>query len=344
MQFHIAAPFFQHIDNLLLTYVSQTSQNVATLITPAALGSFSIYLLFHAYQQMAGNTEQPFMEFLHNSLRSVVILGSALGIGDYNQIVVQMFQNSPVELAAAIGDPTQSGSISSLGSFLDQVLSSVYTIADSFWSMGGVLSEHGLVMYSAGSVVALVGFVVTLIVAALVILSKVATALMLALGPLPILLLMHKSTQNYFNSWLNQLVNYGMLMVLAVGTNGLMLSVFYHTAQKVEALGGAAGVNDIVPMVFIGACSLFLLYQVTHIAASLSNGMALNTFGAGHASAKAAGKATISGGKMAIKGASQGVKIMKERMRSPNEISEDGSRTTRKGPRVEATRRTINFD
>ena len=262
MQFHIVQPFFQHIDNILLTYISQTSQNVATLITPAALGSFSIYLLFHAYQQMYGNTEQPFMELLHNTLKAVVILGAALGIGDYNQVVVQTFQNSPAALAAAIGDPTQSGSISSLGGFLDQVFGSVMTIAESFWSMGGLLSEHGLVMYTAGGVVAIVGLAVTAGVTGLVVLSKVFTALLLGLGPLAIILLIHKSTQNYFNSWLNQLANYGMVMVLAVGTNGLMLSVFYQTAQKCQALGGAAGINDIVSMVFLGACSILLLSRV----------------------------------------------------------------------------------
>lgn len=335
MQFHIAAPFFQHIDNHLVTYVSQTSQNVSTLITPAALGSFSIYLLFHAYQQMYGNTEQPFMEFLHNTLKAVVILGAALGIGDYNQVVVQTFQNSPAALAAAIGDPTQSGSISSLGDFIDQVLDTVLTIAESFWSMGGVLSEHGLVMFLAGMIVAVVGGATTVAVAALVIVSKVATALILGLGPLAILLLMHKSTQNYFNSWINLLANYGMLMVVAVGSNGIMLSVFYQTAQNAQAKGGAVGINDIVAMVFVGAVSIILLYQATSIASSLGSGMALSTFGIGHASAKAAGKATIFGGKMAIKGAAQGVKIAKEKMRSPNEISEGVSRTTRKGPRVE---------
>ncbi|MHB1098219.1 MAG: TrbL/VirB6 family protein [Burkholderiales bacterium] len=353
--FQIFHNFFMHIDNHLINYASQTSQSVATMVGPGAMGSFAIYLLFHAYQQMAGNTEQPFMEFLHSAFKNSMILGTALGMGDYNQVVIQTFQNSPAALAAAMGDPTQSGgTLNDIGTFLDNLLTNVFSVFHTFWTMGSMLSVSGLGEKVFGIVLLGICLILIVIIAALIVLSKVATGLGLAMGPIFIMSLMHKATQNFFNNWINTIIQYGMISVLAVGTNAVLLSMVNQTATDAVAKGGSLQIADVMGLLATTGASILLLTQVPSLASGFAGGMSLNTSGAARSAGGAAGfinKKALGGQSRENKrAAANQLEVAKYRQafeaKSANKESKGGeiSRTTRKGPRVDTSRKTGTFD
>jgi type IV secretion system protein VirB6 len=110
-------------------------------------------------------------------------------------------------------------------------------------------------------------------------LARVALALLLAIGPLFIVLLLFESTQRFFEAWIAQLVNYALVGVLAVLTASLMLTVVEAYATQTAALGAAILTVDALDMLLVAGLVLLLLRQVMPIAARLAGGVTLASFG-----------------------------------------------------------------
>jgi type IV secretion system protein VirB6 len=110
-------------------------------------------------------------------------------------------------------------------------------------------------------------------------LARVALALLLAIGPVFIVLLLFESTQRYFGVWLAQLANYALLGVLAVLSASLMLTVVEAYAVATAAKGAAILTVDALDMLLVAGLVLLLMRQVMPIAARLAGGVTLSSFG-----------------------------------------------------------------
>ena len=110
-------------------------------------------------------------------------------------------------------------------------------------------------------------------------LARVALALLLAVGPVFIVLLLFEATQRFFEHWIAQLVNYALIGVLAVLTASLMLTVVEAYATQTAERGAAILTVDALDMLLVAGLVLLILRQVMPIAARLAGGVALSSFG-----------------------------------------------------------------
>src|SRR5437762_9019425 len=113
----------------------------------------------------------------------------------------------------------------------------------------------------------------------LIALSSIALAVLLALGPLFMTLLLFEGTRRFFEAWLAQLANYALITILTVLTAALLLQVVASYAAQTAARGSAILTVDALNMVLIAVLVFLLMRQVMPIAAALAGGMALNSFG-----------------------------------------------------------------
>jgi len=289
--------FLTNIDNHVVHYAAEKSQAVATIIEPAVITGMSLVLLFQGYRQMTGQVEQPFSAFVDSTVKMAAVVAVALTTGHYNDLIVTTFQDSPAALASALSGTTTAGSgtlTGSTGAALDQVYEDCIAICFMFWDRPG-LNISG---YITGFAVMLIGAVITVYAAFLVVLSKIMTGLALAVGPLFVASLLFNATKQYFSSFINVLVNYGLVGVLAVGANSLIIKIFKQTAADVANLGTAAKLASLGEMFIAGGIGILVLMQVRTIASSMAGGASMETFGMGRAAAKMTGRTarSVTGG------------------------------------------------
>jgi type IV secretion system protein VirB6 len=113
----------------------------------------------------------------------------------------------------------------------------------------------------------------------LVALSSVALAVLLALGPLFITLVLFEATQRFFQAWLAQLATYALISVLTVLMASLLLQIVESYAQQTAARGAAIVTVDALDMVLVAVLVFLLMRQVMPIAGGLAGGVALTSFG-----------------------------------------------------------------
>jgi type IV secretion system protein VirB6 len=152
-------------------------------------------------------------------------------------------------------------------------------VADSLWNNGGVW-KFNIGYFVAGAVVWVLVGLLCVYTMFLIALSSIAIAVLLALGPLFLTLLLFDGTRRFFEAWLAQLANYALITILTVLVAALLLGIVQSYADQTAALGTAVMTVDALNMVLVSVLVFLFMRQVMPIAAALGGGVALNGFGA----------------------------------------------------------------
>ncbi len=182
-----------------------------------------------------------------------------------------------LHLKGALQEPVLAGAADPVAT-IDALWEQGGTVAATLWDKGGVFNGDIGYYLAAAVVYGLMGAVCvyTLFLMAL---ARVALALLLAVGPVFIVLLLFEATQRFFEHWIAQLVNYALIGVLAVLTASLMLTVVEAYATQTAERGAAILTVDALDMLLVAGLVLLILRQVMPIAARLAGGVALSSFG-----------------------------------------------------------------
>jgi type IV secretion system protein VirB6 len=219
----------------------------------------------------------------------IAILGVGIHLWLYQTLITDTFYSAPTQLAAAmVGAP------------------SVVTVIDQIWTDGNLAAEQLLAkgsMLSADFAYYLAGFFVYLLVgltavytAFLLALSKIALSIIIALGPLFIAMLFFDSTKRFFESWVAQLANYALIVILATAVAALLLSVVRSYTSAAAALGGGITIAEGVRVCIASVLIFLVMRQVMPMASGLASGIALSTYGVvSSALSRALGVAASSG-------------------------------------------------
>jgi type IV secretion system protein VirB6 len=120
----------------------------------------------------------------------------------------------------------------------------------------------GVVVYIVGALAAAIGFGVVLI-------AKVALALLVALGPIFVACALFDATRRFFFGWLSQAVNYLVLFALIITVFQLILSLVAQQWGSIDGSDPMAGGLTFVALCLLG--SIFFL-QTPAIAAGIAGG------------------------------------------------------------------------
>jgi len=113
----------------------------------------------------------------------------------------------------------------------------------------------------------------------LIALSSIGLAVLLALGPLFICMLLFEETKRFFSAWIAQLANYALITILTVMVAALLLRIVQSYAAQTAARGTAIMTVDALHMVLMAALVFLILRQVMPIASGLAGGLSLTSFG-----------------------------------------------------------------
>ena len=265
------ATFWTWLGSQLTTYIGDNTARLSTALEPAVVTAAVIYVMVWGWMQMTGRIDEPLMAGLKRIVLLATVLGVALRLWLYNAVIVDTFYAAPAQLAAAmIGatDPVDT---------VDAIWQHGGAVAGALWSKGGMLTDFGF--YLAGIGVWVLMGLLCVYVMFLIALSSIALAVLLALGPLFILMLLFDGSRRLFDAWLMQLANYSLVTLLTVMLAALMLRIVDSYAAQTAARGTAILTVDALDMLLVSALVLLVMRQVMPIAAALAGGGSLSTFG-----------------------------------------------------------------
>lgn len=261
------------IDRLLSSYVSDTTARIAFLMEPVVVTLAVLYTIVWGYLLLTAKTDEPFVAGIKRILTLVIIVGVATRLWLYNEVIVDTFFQVPAELAARVVGAFDSVTI------VDQILFAGDDAATLLMRRGGIF-DGNVAYYLAGFAVYVIVGVTALYTIFLLILSRIALSVLLAIGPLFIALLFFETTKRFFESWIAQLANYAIITILTVLVAALMMRLVTVATTDAVRAGGSIEISHALRVCISAGLTLLVMRQVMPMAAGLASGLALSTFGA----------------------------------------------------------------
>ena len=266
------ATFWAWLNGQLATYIGENTATLAGILEPVVVTLATIYVMAWGYLHLTGRLEEPFVAGLKRIILLAIVLGTSLRLWLYNQILVDTFYSAPAQLAARLV-----GATDPVGS-IDAIWQSGGAVAGNLWARGGLMNgDFGF--YLAGGAVWILMGALCVYAMFLIALSNVATAILLALGPLFIVLVLFEATRRLSVAWIAQLTNYALINLLTVMVGALLLQVVGTYAAQTAARGTAIFTVDALNMVLIAVLVFLMMRQVMPIAGAIAGGVSLNNFG-----------------------------------------------------------------
>jgi len=264
--------FWSWLNGQLATYIGDNTMRVAEALEPAIVTLATLYVMVWGYLQLTGRIEEPFVSGLKRIVTLAVILAVSLRLWLYNTVIVDSFYTAPTQLASLVvgsSDPVQT---------IDLVWERGGAVAGFLWNKGGVLNGD-VGYYVAGVLVWLLIGLLCVYTMFLIALSHVALAILLALGPLFITMMLFDSTRRLFDAWIAQLANYALVTILTVMAGALFLQIVESYAAQTAARGSSIRTMDTLDMMLVSVLVFLFMRQVMPIASGLVSGAALSTLG-----------------------------------------------------------------
>jgi type IV secretion system protein VirB6 len=264
------ATFWSWLNGQLAAYIGDNTAKLAGILEPAVVTLATIYVMAWGFLHLTGRIEEPLLAGLKRIALLALVLGAGLHLWLYNTVIVDTFYNAPAQLAAAVigsNDP-----VSTLDTIWDQggaVAGFIWQKAASWLSVGD---------YLMGAVVWVLIGLLCVYAMFLIALSNVALSILLALGPLFIVMLLFAGTRRFFSAWISQLATYALITLLTIMVAALMLQIVQKYAMQTAALGPNMLTVDALNMLLVAVLVFLILRQVMPIAGSLAGGLALNSF------------------------------------------------------------------
>ena len=184
-----------------------------------------------------------------------------------------MFVNGPDSFIAALtgGDTSKAG--------LDAVFDTGFAAGNEIFKRANWYDLPQIFIAALVIVLTLVTIAYALF---LLILSKFALAIILAIGAIFLVLYLFNATRTLFSSWVNSLLNYALVPILTFSLLHLMLRIMksYTDQLGIAIASGKMSFTDVPGFLLFGVITLVVLMQVPSMAAGLSGGLGLTTAGA----------------------------------------------------------------
>src|ERR1700682_5955656 len=145
--------FMHWLGGQLHAYVSVQVGRVAAALTPMALVLATVYVMAWGYLHLRGAIAEPLVEGIRRLITLGVILGAALHLWLYHDVLIVTFLDGPAELAAAMvgaADPVAT---------VDVIWDKGGSGGDTLWNRGGVFNGDPGYYFAGAAVWLVVGLV-----------------------------------------------------------------------------------------------------------------------------------------------------------------------------------------
>ncbi len=266
------------IDAAIGSFVIDLFTGISNDITSTLRLMMMLSIVLYGLAMMKGWVETSLRDAIKHVFMALIVYIFATNVGIFTHITYEIFTNAPNQLMGQIlthrGGSGESGINTFIGNAYDQ---GIRTAGDlmfgSSWNALGLKMMGFLVAAATIAMCGYAGF--------LVIMSKIAIAVLLGLSPLFIAFMMFKTTRGLFEGWLRQLLNFALIPLLTYTIMLFCLAIVATPVNQMLAAQQAGNITSVEVMPYLFTCfiSFLLLLQVMGIASGIAGGMSLSTLG-----------------------------------------------------------------
>lgn len=320
--FNICLMVLEKLNEASQVFMTDTMANVVSAVKPVANTLILIYLGWFGWRLMFGLVD--IKNVAVQVFKACVVYSIATQPSLYNQFFGDWLWKLPEALAGLV----LNGQTSDTASFLDGLLSQFYEVRTVFIEFAHKDSTMGipnLEFMIAGWLVLGGGIVLVMFALMIVVLSKMAIAMLLSVGSIFVILITFDSTRKFFDAWIGQILSFSFNIMLLAGVLKLIITLLKSYLTNVSPLIAQAATPSIatlVPIFIFCGIAILVLQQISAMGSALGGGIALSTLGAFGKAADSARGTTLGAGKGAYKGGSWGYNKYKTRDKN-NSIEND---------------------
>lgn len=304
---------FDSVDAVGASFVQNAfGQLAASLATPLK-AMLIIYVAAYGYAAMKGARAFNVNDAFLRAVRIVFIVMMVTKWDTYSLFVVEVATKAPDQIGSVItkGLGGDSAALSTnLGKFND----AIWTLVSQINAQGSMLSPSTAVL---AALVALVGMVFVGVAAAMLMYAKLGLWIVLAIGPLFVVLMLYEWSARFAMGWLNTVVSMMVAMVLVYGIGGFILHISEKAVAAAAATqnsgGSVADLSLIAPILITAVIGALLLTQVPMLASALAGGGHFNSWMVGGAVLRGGRAVGGAAGRAASGVAAGGIEVVRAR-------------------------------
>jgi type IV secretion system protein VirB6 len=262
MSFRVFEPSYVFIDERLNVFLGDRLSSVIAVVEGPLRVALVLYVLLYGYAILRGAISEPVMDFAIRSIKLALLYALATTAAYSGFVTQPLFVDLPNALTQAI-----SGSgAPNVGAAFDQFLAYAGYLSETIAREG---SAFDLAPYIVAAAVLIIGALACALGFGIVMVAKLALALLVTLGPIFIAAALFDATRRYFFGWLSQAVNYLVLFALMITIFQLVLSLVRDQWGAIEGQDPMVG-----GLIFIALCLLGAIFflQTPAIAAGVAGG------------------------------------------------------------------------
>ena len=252
---------------------------------------FIIFIALYGVRvMMKGQFSIP--DLVQDVFKIVIILAFATIWGNFSLFFTDVLFGLPNRIA---GEVLGASTASSPTATTANSTAEANAVLSTFWERGidvgaAVVDDaswRDVGKYLYALVIWTVTVLVTGVALLLIVLARIATAVLLAVGPIFILALIFGVSRSIFEGWFKAIVTYSLIPLFTYLILALILLLIETPLAYLEAnIAGEGFVNAMGGFILVGAVSFILLSQVMNITSGIGGGLALSTMGAAGAVAR----------------------------------------------------------
>lgn len=267
----IISDITHEVEAVVSTYITDTVVNLSTALNPVVTAALTLYVVAWGFALLRGATPVPAMDAMFRMFWITVICMVALTVGTYNDVIRDFFwQEMPDFIETAI-----SGTNSASASALDDVFNRGMATGIELWERAGPfdfkLMVIGILCMVATIIVVALGATIQLV-------AKLALGLLIAIGPLFLIMWIFELTRKFADLWITQVINYILVSSLVIVVASFVVSLFDKYLSDTIASAGVSGnvePTGAILLIVVAVIGAAMMTQVTRLASALSGGIAL---------------------------------------------------------------------
>lgn len=274
---------FDSVDSGLNVFVNQFSANIIREISPIVSVGLTLAFMWQGVAVMRGYSSEPIQDLVWTMFRVMLITLIALTAGTYQTYIVDSLINVPNTMISSVmsgtlGNFSPKDGATAATSF-DMILSKGMAVAGQYAEQATYTNFVAPYVY-AGLVI--LGTIFCIIVGAFwVFASKIILSLLLGVGPIFIVSLIWKSTQQYFFSWVNAVLNTILTVIFVAGVFSIFAVLFESNINNLKPTdANNAQLFDTAVTAVLGTLTLAILLVLPNYVGQLTNAGGGGIFGA----------------------------------------------------------------
>jgi len=262
------------VDTLQLVDTTVKSYTVSAWSDVAAANASSLRLMLILYVALFGMLtwygalRLSMGQIVKHLITAMMVFTLATSWGPFATLFYDVFTQTPDALSGALAGGGNSAS-DALGRVFDQGIEAALVV----WQQAG---PTDLTLALIGATVFIGTVLMTGAALVLIILAKLAMAVLLALGPLFVMLYLFRATRGFFEGWVRQLANFSLLIVLTFGVLALLLKIIEPTTAAFATKGATIQLRDTAQYLLLAVIGGFLFALIPGFAAGVVGGFALH--------------------------------------------------------------------